>query len=135
MVTNCPACYIFLSLIAEVTNSRMKIYHPVELVEMAAGKPWTPRNQARSWDILAITINLIIKWLTSGEQRKRFFPKSIETSATQSLPECPPGDARRIELLSRFLKGPLIQNPLSRNLIAFSTKLIIAGYRRRMALK
>ena len=135
MVTNCPACYIFLSLIAEVTNSRIKIYHPVELVEMAAGKSWTTRNQARAWDILSITTNLIIKWLTSGDQRKRFFPKSLETSSPQRLPECPPEDARRIELLSRFLKGPLVQNPLSRNLIACSTKLLIAGYRKRMALK
>jgi Fe-S oxidoreductase len=28
IVTSCPACYIFLTLIAELTNSRMEVYHP-----------------------------------------------------------------------------------------------------------
>ena len=126
IVTSCPACYIFLSLIAEVTNSRMEVYHPLEIVQMAMGQPLVSRNKRRAWDILAIATHLMLKWAASEENRRRFHPKPIDPSTLQSLPQLPPADARRIRIIAGLYKEPLAQNPLSRALIGITAKAAIA---------
>ena len=132
IVTSCPACYIFLSIIAEVTNSRMEVYHPLEIVQMAMGQPLASRNRRRAWDILAIATHLMFKWAASKENRRRFHPKPIDPSMLESLPHPPPADARRIRIIAGFYREPLVQNALSRALIGIATKSAIAVYRLRL---
>ena len=129
MIVNCPACYIFLSVIKELTNARINIYHPLEIVEMAAGEACISKTKQRSWDILAVATNLLLMWVSSRENRKRFFPKPIDTSRIDSLPTVPEKDAKRIEAIARFYKGPVIQNRVSRAMIGALTKSSIALYR------
>lgn len=129
LVTSCPACYIFLSLIKELTGSKIKVCHPLELVQLATGKPLTSRTSQRCWDILVITTNIILKWSFSGKNRKRFFPRQIDSSVIQSLPHPPQKDANRLKTIARLYRSPVVQNPVSRVLIASATKAAIAVYR------
>jgi Fe-S oxidoreductase len=132
LVTSCPACYIFLSLIKELTGSKIGVYHPLELVQIAEGAPLSSRTPQRCWDILAIATNIVLKWSFSGKNRKRFFPRQIDVSVIQSLPRPPQKDASRLKAIACLYRSPVIQNPVSRALIASATKIAIAVYRVRL---
>jgi Fe-S oxidoreductase len=124
LVVPCPGCYAFMSLIKVLTNGRMDIYLPMELVQMAAGETPVHRNEERAWDIFAITTNLVLKWIVSP---KRFVPRPIDIE--KSVPEASPGDAARIRFFGRLYHSALVQNHVSRVVIASSVKALIAGYR------
>jgi Fe-S oxidoreductase len=124
LVAPCPGCYAFLSLIKVLTNSRMDVYLPMELVQMAAGEKPVHRNQERAWDILAVTTNLVLRWFFSP---RRFFPRPVDIDIP--LPQARRGDAARIRLFGRLYHSAAVQNPVTRRLVAFAVKGIIAGYR------
>ncbi len=123
LVAPCPGCYVFLSLIKVLTGSRMEIYLPLELVQMAAGETPAHRNEERAWDILAVTTNLVLRWAFSP---KRFFPRPVDIE--EPLPQARRGDAARIRLFGRLYRGALVQNPASRKLIALCVRALIAAY-------
>lgn len=129
IVTSCPACYIFLSLIKELTNSKMRICHPLELVQMAAGEKNSNKTRQRSWEILAVATNLLLKWAASPENRKRFFPKPINSSEFRALPKPPDNDVRRVKWIAFFYNSILMQNPLSKAFMGILTRAGIAAYR------
>ncbi|NMD43510.1 MAG: (Fe-S)-binding protein [Firmicutes bacterium] len=124
LVVPCPGCYVFFSLIKELVNSKMDIYLPLELIQMAAGETPVHKNKERAWDIFAVTNNLILKWFFSP---KRFNPRPIDIEKPLPLPG--KADARRIRFFGRFYHSFLVQNRLSRRLLAFLIKTIIARYR------
>jgi len=124
LVAPCPGCYVFLSLIKVLTNSELDVYLPMELVQIAVGETPVHKNEERSWDILAVVTNLVLKWVVSP---KRFSPKPVEIE--KPLPQAGRGDAARIRLFGRLYHSVLVQNPVTRNLIAFAVKTLIAGYR------
>ena len=129
MITSCPACYIFLSLIKELTNAKIRICHPLEIVQMAVGEKYHSKSRQRSWEILAVATNLLLKWAMSSENRKRFFPKSINVSKLQALPKASGNDVRRVKWIAFFLNSILVQNPVSKTFIGILTKTGIAAYR------
>jgi Fe-S oxidoreductase len=129
MVTSCPACYIFLSLIKELTNSKIKICHPLELVQMAAGEEYSSKTRQRSWEILAVATNLLLKWAASSENRKRFFPRPINVSELRALPMPPDNDVRRVKWIAFFYNSILMQNPFSKAFIGILTRTGIRAYR------
>ncbi len=124
LVVPCPGCYSFLSLIKVLTKSPMEIYLPIELVQMAAGEKPAHRNEERAWDILAVTTNLVLRWAFSP---RRFTPRPVDIE--KPLPEARHGDATRIRLFGRLYHGALVQNPVSRGIIARSVKALVAVYR------
>ncbi len=124
LVAPCPGCYVFFSLIKVLTNSRLDVYLPMELVQIAAGETPVHKNEERAWDILAVTTNLILKWVFSP---RRFFPRPVDID--RPLPEARPGDAARIRQLGKLYHSVLVQNPVTRRLIAFAVRTLIAGYR------
>ncbi len=124
LVVPCPGCYAFLSLIKVLTDSSLDVYLPLELVQLAAGETPVHRNQERAWDILAVTTNLVFRWFFSP---KRFFPRPVDIDSP--LPQARRGDAARIRLFGRLYHGALVQNPVSRKLVASAVKLLIAGYK------
>jgi Fe-S oxidoreductase len=130
LVVPCPGCCAFLSLIKALTNSRMDVYLPLELVQMAAGETPVHRHEERAWDILAVTTNLMLKWPFSP---RRFFPRPVDIEGP--LPEAGRGDARRIRLLGRLYHSVLVQNRISRGIIAFAVKALITGYRAYLETK
>ena len=135
MVTACPACYIFLSLIREITNARIEVFHPLQLVNMAAGERYTYKTRQRCWEILAVATNLMFKWASSSNSRRRFFPKPINMSSIQTLAEPVENDARSIKCIASLYRSPVVQNPLSRALIGGLTKASIAAYRVQLRRK
>lgn len=124
LVVPCPGCYVFVSLIKVLTNSKLDVYLPMELVQIAAGETPVHKNEERAWDIFAVTTNLVLKWVFSP---KRFFPKPVEID--KPLPEARWGDAARIRLFGKLYHSVLVQNAVTRSLIAFAVKTLIAGYR------
>ena len=124
LVVPCPGCYVFFSLIKELINSKMDIYLPLELIQLATGETPVHRNKERAWDIFAVTSNLVFKWFFSP---KYFNPRPIDME--KPLP--PPGraDARRIKFWGRFYHSFLVQNRFSRWLIASLIKMLVARYR------
>lgn len=130
LVVPCPGCYVFLSLIKVLTDSRVDIYLPLELVQTAAGETPLHKNQERAWDILAVTTNLVFKWFFSP---RRFVPRPVEID--EPLPEAGRGDAARIRLFAKLYHSGLVQNPVTRSLIAFSVKAVIAAYRAYLGRK
>lgn len=135
MVTACPACYIFLSLIKELTNARIEILHPLQLVNMAAGKRYRYKTRQRCWELLAIATSLVLKWASSSNNRGRFYPKPINMSSVQSLAEPVESDAKRIKRIASFYRSPVVQNLVSRALIGYLTKASIAIYRVQLRRK
>jgi hypothetical protein len=129
MVTACPACYIFLSLIKEITNAKIKVYHPLEIVQIASGEQYDYKTRRRSWEILAVATNLMLKWAISSRNRRRFFPKPIDVSKVETLPKAPRGDARTVKLIASFYNSPLVQNPISKSLLGVFVRTGIAAYR------
>jgi Fe-S oxidoreductase len=124
MVVPCPGCCAFVSLIKVLTNSRLDIYLPIELVQMAAGETPVHRHDERAWDILAVTTNLLLKWPFSA---RRFFPRPVDIE--KPLPEAGRGDRIRIKLFAALYRSILVQNRLTRGLIASVVKTLIKRYR------
>ena len=131
LVTGCPACYLFLSLIAVLTKSRMKVLHVTELVGMAAGEEGERLTERRVWDVLAVCTGLIFKWLGSKEYRARFFP--APPSGVETGPDTGPRDARRIRRWARLYHGRLVQNPLTRALVGLLVKSAAGLYGRALS--
>lgn len=124
LVVPCPGCYVFLSLIKVLTDSRVDVYLPLELVQIAAGEAPVHKNEERAWDILAVTTNLVLRWAFSP---KRFFPAPVDIE--KPLPQARRGDAARIRLFGKLYHSFVVQNPVTRSLIAFAVKGTIAAYR------
>ncbi len=124
LVVPCPGCYAFMSLIKVLTNSRVDVFLPMELVQLAAGETLVHKNQERAWDILAVTTNLVLKWPFS---QKRFFPRPIDIE--QPLPVASQRDAARIKLFGKLYHSRVVQNRVSRALIAATVKQLIGIYR------
>ncbi|NPV58939.1 MAG: (Fe-S)-binding protein [Actinobacteria bacterium] len=124
LVVPCPGCYVFLSLIKVLVGSRMEIYLPIELIQMAAGETPVHRNEERAWDVLAVTTNLLLRWAFSP---RRFTPRPVDVE--KPLPQAGRGDAARIRLFGRIYHSALVQNPASRRAIAVAVKALIAAYR------
>jgi len=125
LVVPCPGCCAFLSLIKVLTNSKVDIYLPLELVQMAAGQAPVHKHEKRAWDILAVTTNLMLKWPFSS---RRFFPRPVDIEGP--LPEVSRGDAVRIRFFGMLYRSILVQNRAARGLIAFAVKKLINRYRR-----
>jgi len=130
IISSCPACYIFLSLIAVLSNSELRVYHPLEIVDMACGGTVNRKVEQRCWDIMAVTVNILFLWISSRENRKRFFPKSINTRAVESLAPIRDSDSRRIIRAASFFRGVLVQNRYSRAIIRYVLKGVICLFRR-----
>lgn len=130
LVVPCPGCCAFLSLIKVLTNSRVDIYLPLELVQIAAGQTPVHKHEERAWDILAVTTNLMLKWPFSS---RRFFPRPVDTEGP--LPEVSRGDAVRIRFFGMLYKSILVQNRAVRGMIAFAVKKLISRYRRYLETK
>ena len=127
MVVSCPACYIFLSLIKVLTNSKIDIYLSLELIQLAAGETPQHRNEKRAWDIAAAFTNLLFRWLFIPRDRKRFAFNSIEIEPVFQLT---PADVRRIKLFGKIYHSIVVQNPAMRRLVSGSVKVSINLYRR-----
>ncbi len=126
-VIYCPACLFILTLIREVAGSRLSLYHPVELVEMAAGGEPLRRHAHRAWDMAAVISNHLIKCAFSPAYRRPFQPAYI-TPEPAPLPELPGGDRRRMQALAAFYHSPIVQNKAVRVLIAFGFKTAVKAY-------
>jgi Fe-S oxidoreductase len=133
IAASCPACYIFLNLIKELTGADIQIRHPLELIGMARGETLSNMGGRRSWEMLAVAANLMHKWSASRSFRKRFTPRLGDVNASGTLPALLPGDAARIRKYAKLLSGPLVNNRLSRRSIIAATKIGIALYARRVA--
>lgn len=127
IVVSCPACYLFLSLIKNLTMSRIQVYHVLEILEMAGGKAVDRAIDQRCWDILSISAEMVYLWISSRANRSRFFPKPV--SAVAPLPAVPESSARRMKFTARLFKGPLLQNRLTKSILACAVKLTVLGYR------
>jgi len=123
LVVPCPGCCAFLSLIKVLTNSPVDIYLPIELVQLASGETPVHKHEQRAWDILAVTTNLILKWPFSP---RRFFPRPVDIG--KPLPQAGRSDALRIKLIGRLYHSVLVQNRVTRSLIAWAVKALIKRY-------
>lgn len=130
LLVPCPGCYAFMSLIKVLTDSKLEIYLPIELVQLAAGETPVHKNKHRAWDILAVTTNLALTWIFAP---KRFFPKPVDIE--KPLPKARQGDAARIKAFGELYHSALIQNPASRKMMAAIVKTTIAGYRSYLGRK
>ncbi len=132
VVVSCHACYIFLSLIKVLTNSKVDIYLSQELVQMAAGEIPLHRNEKRAWDIVAAFTDVLFRWLFIPRERKRFSLKSIKMEPILQLS---PADAKRIRFFGKIYHSVVIQNPAMRGLISITVKGLINLYRSSLARK
>jgi Fe-S oxidoreductase len=129
VVTSCPACYIFLSMMKELVGSRIEVCHCLEIVQLAAGEPNSSRTPRRCWDILAVATNIMLQLILSRKNWKRFFPQRIDPGEVQALPRPMERDARRLKKIARFYRSPAVQNPVSKLIIASVIKTAVAAYR------
>lgn len=125
VVVSCPACYIFLSLIKVLLNSKIEVYHYIELVQMAAGEKPIHKNDERAWDLLAIFLDLFWKWLFTKHIHRYFFLKPIDI---KPIPKIRRGDEIRLWFLSRLLHSRIIQNRMMRSLISHIIISVIMKY-------
>jgi Fe-S oxidoreductase len=133
----CPACLFILSVMKEMADVKMPFYHPVELVEMAAGGAPSGRHEERAWDIMAIISNHLLKYAFFPSYRKSFQPAYISPEI-EPLPELPRGDRLRMKALAAVYHSPLVQNKVMRTLIAYGFRAAVGGYgfvrKRRLGL-
>lgn len=132
MVVSCHACYLFLSVIKVLTDSKIDIYLSQELVEMAAGETPFHRNERRAWDLIAAFTHVLFRWLFIPEERRRFFPRPVKM---EPLARINPADARRVRFLGRIVHSKAIQNPAVRYVIGVLVRSSINLYRRYLARK
>ena len=126
-VVYCPACLFILSVIKEMAGSRMPFYHPVELVEMAAGGEPLHRHERRAWDMMAVIGNHLVKYALFPSHRKPFRPAYITPEITP-LPGLPWGDRLRTQALAALFHGPLVQNRVVRGAVSLGFKAAVGVY-------
>jgi Fe-S oxidoreductase len=126
-VIYCPACLFILSVIKEMAGSDMPFYHPVELVEMAAGGVPTRRHEERAWDMAAVISNHLIKYALFPSYRRDFQPAPISPEIGP-LPELPRGDRLRMKALAALYRSPVVQNRVMGKIISYGFKAAVAGY-------
>ena len=135
-VVYCPACLFILSVIKEMANSHIQLYHPVELVEMAAGGQPLRRHDQRAWDVAAVISNHLVKYALLPGYRKDFQPPPV-TENMEPGPALPRGDFWRMKALAALFHGPLVQNRLARTLLARGFGAAVGSYdfirRKRLA--
>ncbi|MBN1770393.1 MAG: (Fe-S)-binding protein [Deltaproteobacteria bacterium] len=124
-VVYCPACLFILSVVKELAGVRMPLYHPVELVERAAGGAPVRRHEERAWDMAAVIGNHLLKSALSPRYRGTFQPAPISPEL-QPLPELPWGDRVRMKLLTALFHGPVVQNAAMRGLISRSFRATLS---------
>jgi Fe-S oxidoreductase len=127
VVIYCPACLFILSVIKEMGGCDIPFYHPVELVEMAAGGNPVRRHEERAWDMMAVISNHLLKYALFPGYRKRFQPDYI-TPEVQPLPGLPRGDRMRMRALAALYHSPVVQNRLTRTLVSLGFKAAVCGY-------
>ena len=132
IVTSCPACYLFLALIKVLTDSPLEIYHPLELVEQAAGGTPERRVYRRCQDVLAITTNLLWLWARAGREHRSFRPVLPPVDSPQTLARAREKDVRRLQRLARFFHGSAVQNPVSRTIIRWAVNAFASVHGRRL---
>ena len=118
LVTSCPACFLFLTMIRTLTGSRIEVYHLLELVETAAGGHPERKTEERCWDILAHTSTIMLNWMTSKKNRRFFPPPEIDTTRVHPPQEQSSSDAARTKRFAAMYKSRLIQNIIVRKLLA-----------------
>jgi Fe-S oxidoreductase len=126
-VIYCPACLFILSVIKEMAGSRMPFYHPVELVEMAAGGEPLRRHEERAWDMAAVISNHLMKYALFPGYRKGFQPAYVSPEI-QPLPELPRGDRMRMKTLAALYHSSVVQNRVMRTVISRGFKAAVAVY-------
>ncbi len=116
LVTSCHACTIFLTLMAELLNSNLKILHIQELVRLASGEDYRSRINERVWDLLAIVINLVVEWIRSPSGEKYFFSKETPPFGTIEI-DASENEIKRTKLvrssIEKLRKNNLFRNQLS----------------------
>jgi Fe-S oxidoreductase len=127
MVVYCPACLFILSVIKEMAASDMEIYHPVELVQMAAGESMERRHEKRAWDMMAVISNHLIKYGLFPSYRKEFQPAPISQELTP-LVKIPMADRLRLKALAALYHSPIVQNGLTRFAVSRGFKGAVGAY-------
>ncbi len=128
-VIYCPACLFILSVIKEMAGCKVPFYHPVELVEMAAGGEPAHRHGERAWDMAAVISNHLVKYALFPGHRKAFQPAHIAPEILP-LPELPRGDRMRMKALAGLYHSPVVQNRFMRGSISLGFKAAVAVYDR-----
>jgi Fe-S oxidoreductase len=129
VLTGCPACYIFLALAAELTGSKLKVLHVVELIEHAAGRRPPRLIERRAWDLLAVSTNLLANWAANPLNRLRFQPRQIDLQHPGKRAEASPEQIARIGKISGVMQSRAVQNKATRKVIATAVKSMVAIYR------
>ena len=114
-------------MIKEMAGSSMPFYHPVELVEMAAGGEPPRRHEDRAWDMAAVISNHLVKYALFPSYRKSFQPAFISPEI-QPLPQLPRGDRLRMKALAALYHSPVVQNRIMRSVISLGFKAAVAAY-------
>ena len=104
IVASCPACYLFLSLAAVLGGDDLRVFHPLELVEYAAGGDPEPRARQRAVDVLAVAMHLL-----AGSGTGRFHPAPIDPTSPITPPPATRADVRSIRRWSRLLRAALLR--------------------------
>jgi Fe-S oxidoreductase len=126
-VIYCPACLFILSVIKEMAGAKVPLYHPVELVEMAAGGRPLRRHEQRAWDMMAVISNHLLKYALFPSHRRSFQPAHISPEI-QPLPELPRGDKVRMKALASLYRSPVVQNKLTRGVVSLGFKAAVGAY-------
>jgi len=126
-VIYCPACLFILSVIKEMANCSMPFYHPVELLEVAAGNEPARRHEERAWDMAAVISNHLVKYALFPGYRRSFQPAFISPEI-QPLPELPGADRMRMKALAALYRSPIVQNKLMRKVVSFGFKAAVGSY-------
>jgi hypothetical protein len=126
-VIYCPACLFILSVIKEMAACPIPFYHPVELVEMAAGGRPAHRHEEMAWDVMAVISNHLLKYALFPSHRKSFQPAYISPEI-QPLPELPISDRLRLKALAALYHSPVVQNALTRKVVSLGFKAAVGGY-------
>ncbi|MBN2159745.1 MAG: (Fe-S)-binding protein [Spirochaetes bacterium] len=135
VVTGCPACYIFLSLIRLLANRSIKVYHTSEIVTMAAGGTPALAAEERCRDLLAAVMMLVRQWALHARFRKRFRPLPPEPGRTERPPLLNEKDAARIRRIRRLLGGRLAKSRATRALVGLAVRGAAAAYGLRLKAK
>ncbi len=128
-VIYCPACLFILSVIKEMANCAIPFYHPVELVEMAAGGHPAHRHEERAWDIMAVISNHLLKYALFPSHRRDFQPAYIPPGI-ERLPGLPAADRLRLKALAALFHSPIVQNRPVRALTSWGFKTAVSAYDR-----
>ncbi|MBN2495046.1 MAG: (Fe-S)-binding protein [Deltaproteobacteria bacterium] len=111
LVTSCPACHLFLHLMARLSGRRIRVRHLADLVDREAGSPRADRDErmdARSADILAAAVTTALDWLRAG-RKGRFDPRPPPSDRIEPLPHLPADRQQKLARLSARLRPALGQ--------------------------